>query len=57
VPSTTPADLAAGIRSVLVRMAADPGWRARIRALARERHAWPVAEAAYVELVRGLRSQ
>lgn len=54
VPSTTPADLAAGIRAVLDRMAADPGWRARIRAIAREHHAWSVAEAAYVELVRSL---
>ena len=55
VPTTTPADLAAGIRAVLDRMAADPGWRGRIRAIARERHAWPVAEAAYIELVRGMR--
>jgi glycosyltransferase involved in cell wall biosynthesis len=57
VPTTTPADLAAGIRAVLDRMAADPGWRARIRAIARERHAWPVAEAAYLELVRSLGSR
>jgi glycosyltransferase involved in cell wall biosynthesis len=56
VPSASPTDLAAGIRDVLDRMAADPGWRDRIRTIAVDRYTWPIAERPYLDLVRRLRS-
>jgi glycosyltransferase involved in cell wall biosynthesis len=53
--SLGPADLAAAMRSVLDRPAADrAAWRSAIRATARARYGWPAAEAAYRELVRSL---
>jgi glycosyltransferase involved in cell wall biosynthesis len=51
-PSTTPADLAGAIGTVLDRLAADPDWRARIAATARQRFSWPVAAEPYRDLVR-----
>jgi glycosyltransferase involved in cell wall biosynthesis len=54
--SMAPADIAAAVRDILDRPpAAMAAWRARIRATARERYAWPIAAAAYEDLVRRLR--
>jgi glycosyltransferase involved in cell wall biosynthesis len=54
--SMDPADIAAAVRDILDRSAEDmAAWRARIRATARERYAWPIAAAAYQDLVRRLR--
>jgi glycosyltransferase involved in cell wall biosynthesis len=54
--SMDPADIAAAVRDILDRSPEDMGaWRARIRATARERYAWPIAAAAYQDLVRRLR--
>jgi glycosyltransferase involved in cell wall biosynthesis len=54
--SMDPADIAAAVRDILDRPpAAMAAWRARIRATARERYAWPIAAAAYEDLVRRLR--
>jgi glycosyltransferase involved in cell wall biosynthesis len=44
-------DLALAIRSALDRLATDPGWRARISRIAADRHSWPVAAAAYRDLL------
>jgi glycosyltransferase involved in cell wall biosynthesis len=53
--SMAPADIAAGIRSILDLPAAERGaWRSRIQALARERYSWPIAAEAYTGLVRSL---
>ena len=53
--SMAPADLAAAIRSVIDRPAADRArWRERIRATARERYDWTAAAATYADLVRRL---
>jgi glycosyltransferase involved in cell wall biosynthesis len=49
-------DLAAAIREVLRRSTADPAWRDRIRQVGIERYSWPVAAAAYVDVVRSLGS-
>jgi hypothetical protein len=44
------------VRDILDRSAEDmAAWRARIRTTARERYAWPIAAAAYQDLVRRLR--
>jgi glycosyltransferase involved in cell wall biosynthesis len=56
VPTAAPADLVGGIRAALDRMAADPAWRTRIRAKARDHYTWPVAETAYLKLLRSLES-
>jgi glycosyltransferase involved in cell wall biosynthesis len=54
--SMEPADIAAAVRDILDRTSEDmAAWRARIRATARERYAWPIAAAAYQDLVRRLR--
>jgi glycosyltransferase involved in cell wall biosynthesis len=54
--SMEPADITAAVRDILDRSPEDmAAWRARIRATARERYAWPIAAAAYQELVRRLR--
>jgi glycosyltransferase involved in cell wall biosynthesis len=50
-----PTDIAAAIRSILELPAADRvAWRERIQALARERYSWPIAAAAYRDLVKSL---
>ena len=54
--SMDPADIATAVRDILDRSAEDmAAWRARIRATARERYSWPIAAAAYQELIRRLR--
>jgi glycosyltransferase involved in cell wall biosynthesis len=54
--SLAPADIAAAIVDVLDRQADDRlAWRRRIQAVARERYTWPVAAAAYREVIDGLR--
>ena len=54
--SMDPADIATAVRDILDRSADDmAAWRARIRATARERYSWPIAAAAYQELIRRLR--
>lgn len=45
-------DLTTAISSALERVAADRGWRDRIRATAADRFAWPSAAATYLALVR-----
>jgi glycosyltransferase involved in cell wall biosynthesis len=52
--SASATDLAVGIRQAFDRLTTDPTWRSRIRVAALERHAWPIAEASYLEVVRGL---
>ena len=53
--SMDPADIAAAIRAILELDPAErDAWRARIAATARERYSWPIAAAAYRELVRSL---
>lgn len=47
-------DLAVAIQATLDRHAADPAWRSRIRAVAIERHSWPLAAAAYIAVVRAI---
>jgi glycosyltransferase involved in cell wall biosynthesis len=54
--SLAPADIAAAIVDVLDRQADERlAWRRRIQAVARERYTWPVAAAAYREVIDGLR--
>jgi glycosyltransferase involved in cell wall biosynthesis len=54
--SMDPADIAGAVRDILERSPEErDAWRARIRATARERYAWPIAAAAYQQLVRTLR--
>jgi glycosyltransferase involved in cell wall biosynthesis len=54
--SMDPADIASAMRDILERSPEErDAWRARIRATARERYAWPIAAAAYQDLVRRLR--
>jgi glycosyltransferase involved in cell wall biosynthesis len=51
-----PADIAAAIRAILELPAAErEAWRERIATTARERYSWPIAAAAYRELIRSLR--
>ncbi len=53
--SMDPADIAAAIRAILELPPAErEAWRARIAATARERYSWPIAAAAYRDLVRSL---
>ncbi len=53
--SMDPADIAAAMREILDLPAAErDAWRERIAATARERYSWPIAAAAYRELVRSL---
>ena len=53
--SMEPADIAAAIRAILDRPVGErTAWRARIAATARERYSWPIAAAAYRELVGSL---
>ncbi len=53
--SMDPSDIAAAIREVLDRSPeARAAWRARIAATARERYSWPIAAAAYRDLVGSL---
>jgi len=53
--SMQPADIAAAIRSILeLPVAERDTWRRRIQATARERYSWPIAAAAYRELVRSI---
>jgi glycosyltransferase involved in cell wall biosynthesis len=53
--SMDPADIAAAIRAILELPDAErEAWRARIAATARERYSWPIAAAAYRDLVRSL---
>jgi glycosyltransferase involved in cell wall biosynthesis len=53
--SMDPADIAAAVRSILELPAAElAAWRERIRTTARERYSWPIAAAAYRDLVRSL---
>jgi len=53
--SMDPADIAAAMRQILDLPAAErDAWRERIAATARERYSWPIAAAAYRELVRTL---
>ena len=50
--SMAPADIAAAIRSILDLPAAErAAWRDRIRTTARDRYSWPIAAAAYRELL------
>ncbi len=54
--SMEPADIAAAIRAILDIPPADrEPWRERIATTARERYSWPIAAAAYRELIRSLR--
>lgn len=54
--SMDPADIAAAVSDILERSPQErDAWRARIRATARERYAWPIAAQAYQGLVRRLR--
>ncbi len=50
--SASATDLAAGIREALARLEVEPAWRVSIRAIAAERYAWPIAEAAYLDVLR-----
>jgi glycosyltransferase involved in cell wall biosynthesis len=53
--SMEPADIAAAMRAILDLPAAErEAWRERIRTTARQRYSWPIAAAAYRELVRSL---
>jgi glycosyltransferase involved in cell wall biosynthesis len=53
--SMDPADIAAAIREILDLPAAErAAWRERIATTARERYGWPIAAAAYRELVASL---
>jgi glycosyltransferase involved in cell wall biosynthesis len=53
--SMDPADIAAAIREILELPPAErEAWRARIAATARTRYSWPIAAAAYRDLVRSL---
>jgi len=53
--SMEPAAIAAAIRAILDLPPAErEAWRARIAATARERYSWPIAAAAYRDLVRSL---
>jgi glycosyltransferase involved in cell wall biosynthesis len=53
--SMAPSDVAAAIRSILELPEAErAAWRERIQALARERYSWPIAAAAYRDLVLSL---
>ena len=53
--SMDPADIAAAIRDILDRPPEErAAWQARIQAVARERYSWPIAAAAYRELVDAL---
>ena len=53
--SMEPADIAAAIREILDLSPAErDSWRARIAAISRDRFSWPIAAAAYRELVRSL---
>lgn len=53
--SMDPADIAAAVRSILDLPPAElAAWRERIRTTARERYSWPIAAAAYRDLVRSL---
>jgi len=55
--SMEPADIAAALRAILELSPAErDAWRERIRTTARERYSWPIAAAAYRELVRSLGS-
>jgi glycosyltransferase involved in cell wall biosynthesis len=50
--SMSPGDIAAAIRSILERPEAErAAWRELIQALAREHYSWPIAAAAYSDLV------
>jgi glycosyltransferase involved in cell wall biosynthesis len=54
--SMAPADIAAAIRSILDLPAEERAeWRARIRETSRSRYSWPIAAAAYREVLRSLR--
>ena len=54
--SMEPTDIAAAIREILDLPAAErAAWRGRIAKTARERYGWPIAAAAYRELVASLR--
>ncbi len=54
--SMEPADIAAAIRAILDLPAAErEAWRERIATTARERYSWPIAAAAYRQLIRSLR--
>jgi glycosyltransferase involved in cell wall biosynthesis len=54
--SMDPRDIAAAVRDILDRPAEERwAWRERIRSVASERYSWPIAAAAYQELVRDLR--
>jgi glycosyltransferase involved in cell wall biosynthesis len=51
-----PADIAAAIRSILDLPPADrAAWRDRIRTTARDRYSWPIAAAAYRQLLESVR--
>jgi glycosyltransferase involved in cell wall biosynthesis len=52
--SGSAADLAAAIAEALDRLAVDPAWRGRIRAIAGERYAWSVAVATYLDVIRSV---
>jgi glycosyltransferase involved in cell wall biosynthesis len=53
--SMAPADIAAAIRSILDVPPADlAAWRARIRDTAQSQYSWPIAAAAYREVVGSL---
>ena len=53
--SMEPADIAAAIREILDLPAADrAAWRERIAATARANYSWPLAAAAYTDLVSSL---
>lgn len=53
--SMEPADIAAAIREILDLSAAErAAWRERIATTARERYGWPIAAAAYRQLVRSV---
>jgi glycosyltransferase involved in cell wall biosynthesis len=53
--SMAPTDIAAAIRSIFELPAAErAAWRERIQALARQRYSWPIAAAAYREVVESL---
>ena len=50
-----PADIAVAIREILDLPASErAAWRERIAATARERYSWPIAAAAYLDLVASL---
>ena len=53
--SMEPADIAAAIREILDLPAAErAAWRERIAATARRTYSWPLAAAAYLDLVSSL---